>query len=455
MAAEHEAAGQGDLGRFLAFLDNMEKKGLIAAGQEGSIGAVTLMSIHKSKGLEFPVVFVSGLSRSFNQESLRAQVLCDQELGLGLSAVDEGMRVRYPTIAKRAIMVKTAADSLSEEMRVLYVALTRARDRLIMTYAAGNLESDIASLVQRMGVGKRELMCRDVVCPGEWVLIAALHRTEAGELFQLGGNPQIGKVSQSPWRISVTAQAENSSVVAQSSEQQEQIPENLVKRIKAGLEFSYPYMHATTAPSKQTATQRKGRHKDAETAENAPKRETLHWRKPSFVKAGMEATAYGTAVHSCMQHIDYGACIDEAAVKFEVERLVMAGILSKEQGEIIPVSQIAAFFQTVLGKKLQSGSEVLREFKFSILEDGVNYEEALAGEQILLQGVVDCALVEDDGITVVDFKTDYVTEEGLSNLVERYRPQVDTYGDALSRIFQQPIKAKFLYLFHLDRLVAI
>ena len=97
----------------------------------------------------------------------------------------------------------------------------------------------------------------------------------------------------------------------------------------------------------------------------------------------------------------------------------------------------------------------LREFKFSILDDGIHYDTSLHGEQVLLQGVVDCALLEPDGITVVDFKTDYVTEETISQIISRYRPQVQTYADALQRIYEQQVKARYLYLFHLDRLVAL
>ena len=135
LAEDYERNGHKDLGQFLDYLQALEEKGVTAPAQEGSSGAVTIMSIHKSKGLEFPVVFLCGLSRSFNQESARDQVLCHKELGLGLSWVNTDQRVRYPTIAKRAIAAKIVDSTISEEMRVLYVAMTRAKDRLIMTYA--------------------------------------------------------------------------------------------------------------------------------------------------------------------------------------------------------------------------------------------------------------------------------------------------------------------------------
>ena len=122
---------------------------------------------------------------------------------------------------------------------------------------------------------------------------------------------------------------------------------------------------------------------------------------------------------------------------------------------MVSSEKIAALFETELGQKLRSGKNVLREFKFSILDDGENYDTGLKDEKILLQGVVDCALLEQDGITVIDFKTDHVTEETLPLVAKRYQAQVDTYGEALSRIYRLPVKEKLLYFFHMNRFVTI
>ena len=153
-----------------------------------------------------------------------------------------------------------------------------------------------------------------------------------------------------------------------------------------------------------------------------------------------------------MQYIDYRACTDAAAVAEEIYRLARQRYISQEQAQMVDSHMIAAFFSTSLGQKLRTGN-VIREFKFSILEDGAAYDPALKGEQVLLQGVVDCALLEEDGITVIDFKTDYVTEERIPEVAARYQTQVQTYAEALQRIYEQSVKAKYLYLFHLDRFV--
>ena len=451
LAISFEKTGRRDLEQFLDHLDALSQKGLIVEGAQAS-GAVTIMSIHKSKGLEFPVVFVCALSRAFNRESTRAQVLCDQDLGLGLGAVDEKLRVRYPTIAKRAIAAKITADSLSEEMRVLYVALTRARDRLIMTYSSQKPEKELSDLALRMDVGSRELLTQDVSSAGEWVLMTALRRTEAGELFALADTKPINTQPGNPaWLIRVGLPQAAIAAIEKQTVQKAQMPENLISRLEKGLSFRYGHIAATKAPSKQTATQRKGRQKDAEANENTPAPKALQKRS----SANSIGALRGTAMHAVMQYLRYENCTDENSIRLETDRLIRDRYISKEQGEMADVRQIAAFFATELGEKLRHHPNVLREFKFSILDDAAQYDPDLAGEEILLQGVVDCAMVDDDGITVMDFKTDYVTEETLPDKVEYYRPQVKAYADAMARIYVRPVKSAWLYFFQLDQFVQI
>lgn len=455
LAAEFEATSRRELSQFLEHLDALEEKGLITA-VEGASGCVTIMSIHKSKGLEFPVVFLSGLAREFNRESLRAQVLCDKELGLGLSVADNVNRIRYPAISKRAIVAKTAAESLSEEMRVLYVAMTRPKDRLIMTYASKHLQGDLQELALRCGIGGAEQLTKDAVCPGEWVLLSALRRTEAGELHALAGKPEQTRVSDHPWLIRVVqAQRAEAAMPAASSEER-RLPPAAIAQLQQSLAFTYEHRAATMAPSKMTATQRKGRVKDQEAAEHAEERTiTRSWRRPSFASQKVEGKTYGSAIHAVMQYIHYENCTDAQQVDKEIANLVENGFITEEAAAMADRNKIAAFFQTQIGKSLRSGAVYVREFKFSILDDAQNYGEGLQGEQVLLQGVVDCAMIEDDGITIIDFKTDYVTEETLPELTARYAVQVQTYAQAMHRIYRKPVKAAYLYFFRLDRFVAV
>lgn len=452
------SANSGDLGAFLAHLDAIEERGLISGDRGGDVDAVTIMSIHKSKGLEFPVVFLCGLSREFNNDSARAQVLCDKELGLGLSCVDSKNRVRYPSVAKRAIAAKMIADGVSEEMRVLYVAMTRAKDRLIMTYASKKLEKDLASIVQRADISNPLLLTAGVDRPGKWVLYAALKRKEALEFFNLSGTPAETYFSNTPWKIRVVIATENSqSAIEEDATEIENLPEQTIAYIRDNLAFQYPYILATTAPSKQTATQLKGRKKDAESAEFTKAQHSAkgRWRKPSFADRKIKGKDYGNALHAVLEHIRYEACDDVSSIRNEVNRLVAEEYISKEQGEIVDVQKIADFFSTEIGRKLRTSEHVLREFKFSILDDGERYCQGMTGEKVLLQGVVDCAIIEPDGITLIDFKSDRVNEDSVETAVDGYRHQIDAYANALERIYCRPVKTALLYFFSIRKFVEI
>lgn len=457
MAAAFEASGKSEPLRFLEHLQTIAERGLTTAAEPGDGDHVTIMSIHKSKGLEFPVVFLCGLSRGFNTEDRRAPVLCHREMGLGLAAVEHTRRLRYPTIAKNAIAARMTCESISEELRVLYVAMTRAKDRLFMTYASRRLEKELSELVLRLNMGDHEELTRRVGCPGTWVLLTALHRTEAGALFALGGKPDETRVSEMPWQIeAVSAPSAASENTAVEAAPQKQLALHETARLEQMLSFSYPYASATTAPSKQTATQRKGREKDEEAAQFAPQpHATLLWRRPAFVQPSGRGREYGNAIHAAMQFMDFAACTDVQHIRAELNRLIEQRLLMREEGEMVDPYRLNAFFRTPFGEKLRTAEQVIREFKFSVLEDGAQYDADCAGEKILLQGVVDCALVEADGITILDFKTDRVTRETLAAVVERYRPQVQTYADALQRIYAKPVKQKLLYFFHIGEFVQV
>ena len=454
MAMDFEATARRDLSQFLEHLELLEENGLTMP-ESSSGGMVSILSIHKSKGLEYPVVFLSALARSFNRENLRAPVLCDGELGLGLSAVDPAVRVRYPTVAKRAIVSRVSRESLSEELRVLYVAMTRARDRLIMTYAAKTPEKELRQIALQMELGGTELLAGEVSCPGEWVLMEAMCRTEAGSLFALAdARPGACHTAEYPWLIQ-THEGQGEAVSGEKIGEQavQPMPADLAERLERSLAFRYPYSDATRTPSKQTATQLKGREKDQEAAENAPP-EIIHrkWRTLSDGLGKPGGREYGTAMHTLMQYIRFENCGTARGLEDEISRLEQRGILTPEQAALADREGILAFFGTDIGREMMTG-EVIREFKFSILTDAGEGE--LAGEQILLQGVVDCALITEDGILLVDFKTDRVSEQTLETAVSGYRPQVQAYAHALARIFEKPVRRSLLWFFHLRQAVEV
>lgn len=456
LASDFECKGQRDIVHFLEYLSTMDKVGIPASSEMSASGAVTIMSIHKSKGLEFPVVFLCGLSRAFNRESAHAQVLCDKSLGLGLSCVDPVNRVRYPSVAKHAISAKMIADSVSEEMRVLYVAMTRAKDRLIMTYASSRLEKQIAELALRIDLSDSRLINGEADCPGKWILFSALHRVEAGALFGNNHRPRELNCSNKPWKISLVEHSVEVCAKSAAAVQPCQHTAADAELLKQSLQFRYEHYIATQTPSKVTATQLKGRIKDQEAAEfTQSDNKKRNWRLPSFVKQVRDGTLYGNAIHAVMQYINYTKCDTAASIESEIDKLVAEGYISGETAMLVDSKTLFKFFASDMGKKIRSAERVLREFKFSVLESGESFGIVMNNESVLLQGVVDCALIEEDGITIIDFKTDHVFKDDLSELVQRYRLQVSIYAKALTRIFKIPVKCCLLYFFNADQFVDV
>lgn len=455
MAVEFDGPPGRSLNRFLENLENLQSSGKRSADTGGG-ESVTIMSIHRSKGLEYPVVFLCGLTKQFNMEDSKRQILCDGALGLGPYAADTEKRVRYPTLPRQAIAASMARESVSEQMRILYVAMTRARDRLVMTCAGKYIVSKLKEIAHRMPLDGGKLLCREANCHADWVLMAAMKRTEAWDLRRLGESSWEGAVGEYPWKIRVVEPETEELHGTERREAPQAPPPEAEEILRRALAWGYDHTPATMAPSKQTATGRKGREKDEEAAENTRRTsEKRVFRRPSFREEAPDGRARGTAVHAAMQYISFPACTGVDGTAAELDRLTETGRLTKEQRELIDPAQIAPFFDTPVGARLRRGGECIREFKFSILEDGSEFGDGLAGEQVLMQGVVDCALMEEDGITVLDFKTDFVSDQTLPELIRRYRPQVETYAAALSRIFEKPVKEAYLYFFRGSRLVKL
>ncbi len=456
-AAAFEQGGRRDLGEFLEHLTRLESRGLKPEEPSGG-GAVSIVSIHKSKGLEYPVVFLSNLSGRFNLDDLKSNVLADPVLGIGSSAVNQNNRSRYPTVAKTAVAQRTRDENISEELRVLYVAMTRAKDMLIMTYADKYLQSHLTGLRCRLMPENNYALAQEAGCLGDWVLMAALRRSESAELFQQAGRPEDTIVDGYPWQVCYHALAPEVTVNTPPEEAEPGLSAKLPteQALQELLTFHYPHKPSITAPSKVTATQLKGRELDTEAADGAfhplPTAQR-HFKKPAFLEnAPLTGQEIGTATHLAMQFIRYEACVSPEGVETELKRLLAEEFLTQRQFEAVNREWIMAFFTTDLGRRLQKSKNVLREFKFSILEDGKLLDEDLAGEKLLLQGVVDCCLMEDDGLTVLDFKTDNVRPGQEEAKANHYAPQVQTYGKALSKIWEKPVKKLLLYFFRTGRL---
>jgi ATP-dependent helicase/nuclease subunit A len=450
LARQAASGGYLYLYELLRFLERTAKAGT-QTGKAGSSGVV-LSTIHKSKGLEYPVVFLSDLSRKFNFRELSESVLVDADVGIGAKITDTDRRIRYPGLGYEAIRVKKRQALLSEELRILYVAMTRPKDYLFMTYSTGEGDKYLKKLVSGAGEPAEPWASASAGCLGDWVLLSALGRIEAGELFAVAGRPQSQlKVSDYPWSIhyavpeQAQTQKETWRTESEGSTQENTLsPEKLI----AALKWQYPYLRAAQTPSKLTATQLKGRDKDTEAAEHAAVAARVpQLERPSFIveKQGLSPTEKGTAAHLFLQYADFTKLSSHDGVLEELDRMVDEEYLTEMQAEAVKPDTITGLFSSPLGQQMLSAKELIREFKFSILTDAQDYYPDISGEQVLLQGVVDAAILEDDGLTVIDFKTDRVSGDGATQRAEQYRGQLMTYQKALEKIFKKPVKKMVLY----------
>jgi len=463
MAREFEGAGHKGLFGFLTYLRRLEENGgATALSAAGAGGGVRIMSIHRSKGLEFPVVFLAGLARQLNRTDSTRPILFHPKLGVGPKGLDLERMVEYPTLARMAVGRQMDYELSAEELRLLYVAMTRAREKLVMTCALTGGRGDLEKLLPAAGAPVEPQALLDCASPAQWVLLAALARPEAAFLREGAFPPPVepGTDFGPAWDI----RWEEVSAGGKTFRRERTVPasgssEGDGEALSALFAWEYPHSGDVALPSKLTATQLKGRGLDEEAAEEAPRPlPPLRFERPRFAAArlGLTPAQKGTAHHLAMQYLDFGRTGSVEEIRRELERLVAERFLTPEQGEAVEAEKLYAFFASDLGRSALASPGLRREFKFSILVPAGRYfPEAGEGEQVLLQGVVDCYFEENGGITVVDFKTDHVTGAALEARAEEYRPQLTAYAEALGQITGKPVKRRVLWFFSEGRAVEV
>ena len=457
LAAGFSEGGKKSLHSFLSYVDSLKVDGA-APAQAARGNAVAIMSIHKSKGLEFPVVLLCGLSKEFNKEDQKRQIVFHRDLGVGSNVYSPALHTRFASAAKLAISLRTKEENRSEEMRVLYVAMTRPQCMLIMVYCGDKLKSKLNQLALRLTPETAHMLAAKVTGIGDWVLQTAMLRSEAGELHAVGGRPEGVSVSGIPWLIRYhdvsqgvpqTAYRPNEPTAEDSKE-----PELKLQ----GLGFRYAYPRAVQIPAKITATQLKGRQLDTEADDGLVRQPSSPaWRGPLLLQENKPLTPAqkGTAVHQAMQYLDFAKANSVEEIQTQLEKMVEDQFLSAKQAEAVAPEKLFAVFTGPLGALIRSAEKVIREFKFSVLVDACAYYPGVEGEKILLQGVTDCCLISNGQITVVDFKTDRIRPGGEEKAAQGYRPQLDAYSLALQRIFDLPVCRKLLYFFATDTLTEV
>lgn len=438
-AKRFEATGYRGLHRFVEWLNKLAERGDDRGG--GLSGnAVQIMTVHKSKGLEFPVVFLCDASRGFNKKDLRETVLIHPELGLGPKFTDTERGIEYSTLARNAIDIRADRELLSERMRLLYVALTRAKERLYITAGMKDPEKKL----QKLSCMASNPMPPEVLCSASnfatWLMYACLADTE--------NRIKLDVVYTDDEEKSEEAKAEE--VFAQSS------PE-IVAELERNLSFEYPHHDACALPSKLTATELKSFGSPDEEAEPITPKKQPSFRKPDLKRAEKKMTGAekGTATHVVLQYIDYARANNEDGIKSEIARLEAERFISSRQAEAVSVEAIYKLFNSPLGERISNAEKVRREFKFSLLCPAENFFRGGDGEEVLLQGVIDCCIEENGELTIIDYKTDRVKGEALKERAEVYAGQVRAYAIAANRIIGKPVIECVLYFLEAGEEVVI
>ena len=430
MARLFEATGAAGLGAFLHYAEKLRSLG--AAGTAHAVGAdvVRVMSIHASKGLEFPFVFIGGLARRFNIDYKRNKLLCDPEFGVAVRFHMAGVRTQ--SLYARAIAARSANKSLAEEMRVLYVAMTRAREQLFLLCATPN--------------GDRLLERAALTAPGDaqgesyaqWLLSCLLRAKEGEELrARYGLAPLPGSA---PIGIALTcalcpADAKGGARLDETACRRALGEAEPYPDAEALFSHDYAFCADTAVPSKVSVTGLSGHALNLTEA-------------PDFLLAArMTSADRGTAYHALMQRMARSAQ-DENGVRAELSRLAGEGLLSAQQAQAVDPAEVAAFLSSPLGRRLRDAAHIRREVAFNISLPASALGLSTSDAPVILQGVIDCCFLEDERWVLIDYKTDGILP-GVSaaDAARKHARQVNLYAHALERLTGIPVKTRAVVLF--------
>ena len=438
-ARQFEQDGYRGVFRFIRWMKQLDEHGKEPrTGALESRNAVQIISIHHSKGLEYPIVFLADTAHKINLQDRNSDVLIHPSLGIGGRVIDSSRGISYPTIALHAISAKLTQESLSEEMRVLYVAMTRPKDRLIITATWKAPEKTLDALRDGLTAPIAPQLLEKSASLSRWVALAAL----------LPGSPIKMRI--------IPASGESASETAPPEIEPAEPGE--CAALSEALTWEYSYRWAEELPSKITASALEGTDADPDAQSIAPEAQR-RWlfRRPVFgaKDAPLTGTARGIAVHTVLQFIDYSCVSTPEQVRGEIERLKNAEHITPAQAAAVEPKDICKLFDSSIGQRILHADEVWRELRFSLLTGAETVFDAPAGEEVLLQGVADCCIREGDTLTVVDYKTDYVTAETLAARASEYAPQVRAYAAALTRLLGKPVREGVLFFLRTGESVSI
>ncbi|WP_462408935.1 helicase-exonuclease AddAB subunit AddA [Neobacillus sp. Marseille-QA0830] len=480
-ARQYEQTSFRGLFRFLRFIERMIDRGddlgaAKALGEQEDV--VRIMTIHSSKGLEFPVVFMAGMARNFNMMDMKKPYMLDKDFGFAAKYVNIEKRITYPSLPQIAFKRKKKMEMLAEEMRVLYVAMTRAKEKLYLTAslkdAAKHMEDwlDAARHPDWLLPDYKRASATSYI---DWIGPALIRHQDFKEVRGPEVEreiPQDISTHPSSWKLSLV-KAEEISKEEMVSESVDHTYLGMVQKgqpvpvtsiyadeVISRLSWQYPFLSSSTHRSKQSVSELKRQREvmDEQSGTDIIQRfRKPILKRPKFMQEkSMSPTERGTAMHMVMQHVDLTQPVTEKSVSDQVHWMVANELLTDEQAGIINIPLIVQFFETELGKKFFKAKAVHREvpFTLSLPAHDVYPDWNEGDEQIFIQGIIDCILEDETGIILIDYKSDGITdrykggfEQAKSILEDRYKLQVNLYARAIEQIWKRPLTDKYLFFF--------
>ena len=471
---------------FINFISKL-KKSNSDMGSAKTLGenanVVRIMSIHKSKGLEFPIVICSGMGRNFNTMDFRKDVLYHHELGYGPQIVDFERRISYPSIAKEALKCKINIENISEEMRILYVALTRAKEKLIITSSIKDIEQNMHKWSSNISTEK--MVSKYDILNGknymDWMMPAIIKHKDLEDIRETYNlSTSISMEDESKWSVKTW----NRDDMDFEKHEKEGIREVLntmdlsqhdteyYEQIEKKLNFEYPYLGVVKKAASISVTEIKKRQEEYEEQEDSlglyKHKTTL--KKPKFLSESQKSEKItgarrGTIVHLIMEVLDFEKVNTESEIKAQIQDLVKRRIITEKESQVLSPRKIMRFFKSPIAKRMLSSKFVKREQKIYTqikmndiyLNDEIfkNNRETYENESVMLRGVIDLYFEEDDGLVILDYKTDFVDENNKKEIIHKYKKQIEIYADVLSKLTGKKVKEKYLYLFGIDEQVKV
>ena len=455
-AKAFEATSLHGTGHFVRYIDRLRKYEVdFGEAGVGGVDAVRILSIHKSKGLQYPVVFVSGMSKSMNNQDSRAAVVIHPELGIGIDDFNIETREKKSTLLKKMAARKLRLENVAEEIRLLYVAMTRAEDKLILTAGCDKVE-------ERLGIWENDeqnyLSLSKTNSLLDFAMPALIKEKEKGRLKLTikGAGELVDK--------SLDEMAEKEVVKNDISNLIENLPETenyekLSRLITREREYIYPYNEAVGLKSKMTVSELKRLHLEEEEGGETPFEGEIKTDFEAYIPEFMreeaekvEGAARGTLYHSILSRLDFGKSYDEASFKDYLESLVIDKKITEEEMESIVIKHFMKFFKSRLYERMSKAFLKDKLYRESPFVMGMDAGAGEVKEMVLVQGIIDAWFMEGDDVILMDYKTDRVYgDKGPDELIKRYKVQLDNYALALKRITGKEPKERIIYSFSLGK----